>query len=99
MNFYSSLETEADDEREMIAEAALVAVAIISTEGLEATVLFVFFQKEGGIVDVGLCDGIAQIRTNEDMVDALPTAFVAVGATSTMSTYGIASNIMQRLFL
>lgn len=38
----------------MVTEAALVAVAIISAEGFDTSVLFVFFNEEGGIVDVGL---------------------------------------------
>ena len=79
----------------MVAEAALVAVAIIGAEGFDASVLFVFFKEEGGIVDVGLCDGIAQIRTNEDMVDALPTAFVAVGALGAMLSPRLLRDIME----
>ena len=50
------LEAEADDEGQVIAEAALVAVAIIGTEGFDTTVLFVFFEKEGCIINEGLCD-------------------------------------------
>lgn len=38
LNFYSSLETKADDEGQVIAEAALVAVAIIGTEGFDTAV-------------------------------------------------------------
>ena len=86
---------KADDEGEVVAEAALIEVAIISTEGLEATVLFVFFKEEGSIVDVGLCDGIVQIRTNEDMVDALPTAFVAIGALGAMLSPRLLRDIME----
>ena len=79
----------------MVAEATLIAIAIIGTEGLDAAVLFVFFKEEGGIVDVGLCDGIAQIRTNEDMVDTLPTAFVAIGALGAMLSSRLLRDIME----
>ena len=48
----------------MVAEATLVAVAIIGTEGLDSSVLFVFFQEEGSIVDVGLGNGITEGRTD-----------------------------------
>jgi hypothetical protein len=40
----------------VVAKAALVAVAIISTEGLDSSIFFVFFQEERGIVDVSLRD-------------------------------------------
>ena len=50
------LEAEADDEGQVVAEAALVAVAIIGAEGFDAAVLFVLFKKEGGIIDVSLRD-------------------------------------------
>ena len=79
----------------MVAKTTLVAVAIIGAEGFDASVLFVFFKEEGGIVDVGLCDGIAQIRTNEDMVDALPTAFVAIGALGAMLSPRLLRDIME----
>ena len=99
LNFYSSLETKADDEREMVAEATLIAVAIIGTEGLYATVLFVFFKEEGGVVDVDSIDRIAQSGTNKDMVDALPLAFVAIGTLSPMIALSIAGNVMQAVCL
>ena len=38
----------------MVAEAALVAVAIIGAEGFDASVLFVFLKQEGSVMDVGL---------------------------------------------
>ena len=38
----------------MVAEAALVAVAIIGREGLDAYVLFVVLKQEGSVMDVGL---------------------------------------------
>ena len=63
----------------MVAEAALVAVAVIGTEWLDASVLFVFLKQEGGVMDVGLRDGIAQHGAYQHVVDALPTSFVAVG--------------------
>jgi hypothetical protein len=50
------LEAEADDEGKVVAKAALVAITIIGTEGLEAAILLVFFKKEGGVVNEGLCD-------------------------------------------
>ena len=66
------LEAEADNERQVVAETALVAIAVIGTEGFDASVLFVFFKEEGGIVNVGLGNGITEGRTNKDMIDALP---------------------------
>ena len=53
---WGTSEGEADDEGEVVAEATLVAVAIIGTKGLDASVLFIFFKEEGGIVDVSLRD-------------------------------------------
>ena len=38
----------------MVAEATLITHTIISTEGLDSSVLFVFFEEEGSIVDVDL---------------------------------------------
>ena len=89
------LEAESDDEGKVVAEATLVAVAIIGTEGLDSSVLFVFFQKEGGIVNKGLGDGITEGWIDKNMVDALPLAFVAVGATGTMTALGITGNVTQ----
>ena len=76
----------------MVAEAALVAVAIIGPEGLDAAVLFIFFKKEGGIVDIDRVDSMAQGGADQHMVDAFPAAFVAIGAFSTM---GILMNILH----
>ena len=51
--------TKADDKGEVVAEAALIAVAIEGTEGLDAAVLFVFFDEERSIVDEDLADTVA----------------------------------------
>ena len=64
----------------MVAEAALVAVAVEGAEGLDAAVFLVFFKEEGGVVDVGLLDTVEQYRTDEDVVDAAPAALIAVSA-------------------
>lgn len=66
------LQAKADNERQVVTEASLITVAIIGAEGLDASVLFVFFKEEGGIVNVGLGNGITEGRTNKDMIDALP---------------------------
>ena len=73
------LETEADDEREMVAEATLIAVAIIGTERLDSSVLFVFFKEEGSVVDIGAIDSSAQSAVNQHMIDALPNAVEIMG--------------------
>ena len=79
----------------MVAEAALIAVAIIGTEGLDASVLFVFFKKEGGIVDIGAINGRAKRTTDQYVVDALPTAFVAIGALGAMLPPRLLRDIME----
>ena len=56
----------------MVAEATLVAITIISTEGLDSSVLFVFFKEEGSVVDEGLGNRITENRTDQNVVDALP---------------------------
>ena len=66
----------------MVAEAALIAVADISTEGTDASVFFVLFQQEGGVVDVSLPDGREQRLADQHMVDGLPAALIAIGALS-----------------
>ena len=86
---------KADDEGQVVAKAALVAVAIISAEGLEATVLFVFFKEEGGIVDIGAINGRAKRTTDQYVVDALPTAFVAIGALGAMLSPRLLRDIME----
>ena len=83
----------------MVAETALVAVAIEGTERLDTAVPFVFFHKEGGIVDEDLPDAVAQQRADEHMVDALLAAVVAVGAGSTMQASGSGGNIVQAVVL
>ena len=45
-----------NDERQVVAKASLIAVAIISAEGLDASVFLVFFKEEGGVVNIDLCD-------------------------------------------
>ena len=42
-----------DDEGEMVAEGGAVAEAGVGAAGLQATILFVFFHQEVGIVDAG----------------------------------------------
>ena len=87
-----SLEVQANYQRQVVAEAALIAVAINSTERFDTTVIFVFLKKEGGIVDIDRVDSMAQGGADQHMVDAFPAAFVAIGAFSTM---GILMNILH----
>ena len=79
----------------MVTEAALVAVAIIGAEGFDASVLFVFFKKEGGIVDISAINGRAKRTTDQYVVDALPTAFVAIGALGAMLSPRLLRDIME----
>ena len=60
----SGLKAKADDKGKVVAEASMVTVAIIGTEGLDSSILFVFFKEEGSIVDVGLGNGITEGRTD-----------------------------------
>ena len=83
----------------MVAETSLIAITVIGTEGLDSSVLFVFFEEEGGIVDEGLGNGITENRTNQHVVDALPNAIIAIGALSTMTALGIACNVIQAICL
>ena len=78
----------------MVAEATLVAVAIIGAEGLDTSVFFVLFKEEWGIIHESLCYLVAQSTTDQHVVDALPAAFVAVGTFGAMSSYGIDGNVI-----
>ena len=91
------LKAKADDEGEVVAEATLIAVTIIGTEGLDTSVFIVFFKEEGGIVDEGVRNRVAQSSTYEYVVDALPLAFVAIGALGAMGTHSMTGDVMQRL--
>ena len=75
----SSSDIQADDEGKVVAEATLVAVAIIGTEGLDTPILFVFFKEEGSVVDIGAIDSSAQSAVNQHMIDALPNAVEIMG--------------------
>ena len=79
----------------MVAEATLIAIAIEGAEGFDSSVFVVFFQEERGIVDVGLGNAMEQRGTDQDVVDALPLALIAIGALSTMSTLSLSCDVMQ----
>ena len=79
----------------MVAEAPLIAIAIEGAEGFHSSVFLVFFQQEGGIVDVGLGNAMEQRGTDQDVVDALPPALIAIGALSTMSALSLSCDVMQ----
>ena len=79
---------EADDQREVVAEAALVVISVEGTEGLDSSVFFVVFQQEGGVVDEDLKDAVGEGLADQHMVDALPLARIAVGTLSAMRATG-----------
>ena len=84
----------------MVAEAALITVAIIGTEGFDASVLFVFFQEEGGVVDVGLGNGITEGWADKNMVDATnpgvtdPTQFDYTAPLVMLACLGVAALLL-----
>ena len=83
----------------MVAEATLISESYESAEWFYPTVFLVFLEQEGRIVDVGLHDEITQHSTDQDVVDTLPTAFVAVGSFCTMRAFSIASYVVQSIIL
>lgn len=78
----------------MVAEATLISESYESTEWFYPTVFLVFLEQEGRIVDVGFYNLVALRLTDQDVVDALPTAFVAVGTLCTMRAFSIASYVV-----
>ena len=97
--FHASIlrKLKADDKRQMVAKATLIAITIKRTEGFYSSVFFVFFQQERSIVDIGLLDIVQQNRTDKDMVNTLPEALITVGTLSTMSSFDVTSNMMQTI--
>ncbi len=83
----------------MVAEATLISESYESAEWFYPTVFLVFLEQEGRIVDVGFYNLVAQRLTDQDMVDTLPTAFVAVGTLSAMRALGLMGNVMESVFL
>ena len=83
----------------MVAEATLIAQAIKGAKGFDSTIFLVFLKKEGSVVDIGLCDGIAQGTRNQHMVNAAPLTFVTVGTHCTMSALGLVGYVMESIFL
>ena len=70
----------------MVTETTLVAVAVEGAEGFDSSVLFVLFQQEWGIVDGGGINTVEHGGADEDVVDALPEALIAVGGLGTVGT-------------
>ena len=79
----------------MVAETTLITIAIEGAEGFLAPELFIFFQEERGIVDVGLGNTMEQRGADQDVVDALPPALIAIGALSAMSALRLSCDVMQ----
>lgn len=86
---------KADDEGQVVAEAALIAVTNEGTEGFYTAVLFVLLHEKRGVVDEGLVYGTDKSGADEDVVDALPAAVIAVGAGGTVQTSGCGGNVVQ----
>lgn len=92
-------ELETDDEGQVVAEAAVVAITDEGAEGLDTSVFFVVFQQKGGIVDEHLRDMVAQSVADQHVVDALPPSLIAVGTLGTMRTAGITRGIVKAVLL
>lgn len=75
---------KAHHQWQMVTEAALIAITVISTEGFYSSVFFVFFQQEGSIIDKKLVDKIDKNSADEDVVNALPYPLIAIGGLGTM---------------
>ena len=78
----------------MVADTTLISETYESAEWFHPTVFLVFLEQEGGIIDVSFYNLVAQHLTDQDVVDALPTAFVAVGTLCTMRAFSIASYVV-----
>ena len=72
------LPAEADDERQMVAEAALVAGPDIGAPRPSPAMAAVGLQQEGSGEDGGLFDGADQRCADQYVVDALPAPLIAV---------------------
>ena len=64
----------------MVAEAVLITITIIGTEGFDSSVFFVFLQQERGIVDKDGVRFCCQEGAGQNVVNALPATLIAIGA-------------------
>ena len=79
----------------MVAIARLVAHAVIGAAGTVAAIEFFLFEEELRGMDESRVHLIIYIRGAEDVVDALPLAFIAVSASHTVGTRGIFCKVME----
>ena len=93
--FQCLFSTKAYHKRQMVAETALIAEPIESSEWFDTAIAFVFFQQEGSIVDKCMFYTAQQARRYEDMVDALPEPLITICGLCTMTPTGIARNMAQ----
>ena len=75
----------------MVAITWLVAHTVVSTTRTEAAIKFFLFEQKSRRMDIGGIYLIIYIRTGEDMVNALPLAFISVGSSDTVLSFSILS--------
>ena len=84
----------------MVAEAALILVAVEGAAGFPAAVGVLWLQEEGGIVDVDAVHSLGQGRGEEDVVEGVPFAAIAVGALCTAcGSCGLGADVEQACLL
>ena len=81
----------------MVAEASLIAVAVIGTEGFHAAIMPIVLQQEGGVIDKRPLDSIEQCCADQHVVDALPAPLITIGTLGTVGAASIPGDIMQAL--
>ena len=79
----------------MVAEAGLITHAVIGATWTDAAVEFFIFKQEFRRVDIGRIHLIIYWSTGEDMVDTLPLALIAVGASDTIRAMSRLRKILE----
>ena len=73
---------------EVIAGAAMVAVADVGAAGLAATIFLILLQEKLRVVDTACYAPLLYATNGKDVVETSPVSLVFIGATGTICTPG-----------